>query len=148
MVVYRLQSLLAAGLITCLLCGCSSIPKLGKSDLPAEVAQEAEPQATYVVEMNPRFGKKIVYNGQITEPIRVQDALELSGAAKKFSEMSVDLYRRVPNNIPLKLAVEFKKGKKVRYEQDYALHPGDRIVVTPNSESPMDKVLGQVLGGL
>lgn len=149
MTLLRLKNLFTAACIACLLSGCSSLPKIGKTDLPAEATisdQDQEPQPAYFVEMHSNFGKPKLYQGTIEKPTRVQEALEDSGALRQFSSMSVDLYRAVPGGRPLKLAVDFKGSNQVRYEQDYALHPGDRLVVKPKSDSPMEKLVSQVFG--
>lgn len=148
MTLSRLRNVLVVACVGCLLSGCSSLPKFGKTDLPPETSASAQQQAKYVVELHSNFGKPKLYEGVIGEATRVQDALEASGAMKQFSSMSVDLYRPVPGNLPLKLVVEFKGKKQIRYEQDYALHPGDRIIVKPKSDSPIEKMVTQVFGEL
>ena len=149
MTLLRLRNLFTAACIACLLSGCSSLPKIGKTDLPPEATisdQDQQPPPAYLVELHSNFGKPKLYEGKLDKPTRVQDALDASGALRQFSSMSVDLYRQVPGNLPLKLVVDFKGSNQVRYEQDYALHSGDRLVVKPKSDSPMEKLVNQVFG--
>ncbi len=131
--------------------GCVSVfPNLNTSAVPAVTNPETVANATanYYVEMHPVLGKPKVYTGVISKPTTVQEALEASGALKEYPAMLVDLHRRLPNGASHKLPVEFKKGKQVKYEQDYALHPNDRIVVQAKSNSPLDKIVVQVFGEL
>jgi hypothetical protein len=119
-------------------------PKMGQESLPTEANNDTT--AYYFVEMQKNFGEPKIYKGAITQPTTVQQALDESGAKKQFSSMTVDVHRKLPTGGVLKLPVGFKKGKQVKYEQDYALHPGDRIVVHPQSNSPFDKFVDSVLG--
>lgn len=136
-------------LIACLLTGCTSVfPKLDANQIAAEAGSPAAAStANFFVEMHPIVGKPKVYQSEISKPTRVQEALEASGALKNFSKMQVDVYRQLPNGVTHKLPVEFKKNKKVvKYEQDYALHPNDRVVVRAAANSPLDKFVDQVFG--
>ena len=130
------------------LSGCSMFPKLDKSAVLDNISAAEESTAEYFVEMHPNIGKPKLYRGKISEPTTVQQALEISGAMDEFSRIQVDVYRQLPDGRPLKLPVELKKGKQVRYEQDYSLHPNDRIIVRPKSSSPLDKLVDQVFGEL
>ncbi len=107
-----------------------------------------EEPAPYFVEMHPIIGKAKLFQGAISQPTTVQNALQQSGAFKMTNSMTVDLHRQLPNGGVLKLPVEFKKNRQVKYEQDYALHPHDRIVVQAKSNSPLDKLVDQVFGEL
>ncbi len=140
------KSICLSGLLCCfVLTGCGVFPKLGQEQLPPETT-EAGPTSRYYVEIHKGFGEPKLYKGSITKPTTVQNALDESGAKKQFSAMSVDLYRQLPDGGTLKLPVEFKTGKNVKYEQDYALHPNDRIVVKAKPNSPLDKLVDNVLG--
>ena len=129
--------------------GCSTLRTSGKNNnsLPTGNAATAA-TATYFVELHPAFGKSLRYAGQITKPTTIQNALEESGAFDKVKSMNVDLVRNLPGGgPPLKLAVEMKSGKQVKFEQDYALHPNDRIIVRQKTSSPIDKVVDSLMGG-
>ena len=130
------------------LSGCSSLSMLpsGKMEVPPASEQE-NAQGMYLVDIHPSFAKKTSYKGQLRPGMTVQNALEESGAFGKVKGMEVDLYRIVEGKgRTLKMPVELQKGKRVvRFEQDYAVHPGDRIVVKAKS-SALDGVLNR-LGG-
>lgn len=107
------------------------------------------PQGMYLVDMVPFMGESISHKGQIRNNMTVQNALEESGALKKFRKMEVQLYRIVQGSgRTLNMPVEMQPGKKlVKFEQDYALHPGDRIVVKPGGGAGLEKVFGALAGG-
>lgn len=128
-------------------CGCSVLPHASSTDLADEMQADQAAPANYYVEMHPSFGKPKIYTGTITEPTTVQTALELSGAYESVRRPQVDLYRVLPGGQPpLKLPVGLK-GKLVRYEQDYAVHPNDRIVVRQTSHNALDKIVDSLIPG-
>lgn len=129
------------------LSGCSTLSTKIKPPVESNIPPVEEP-APYYVEMHPIIGKVKLFEGQISQPITVQNALQESGAFKMTNAMTVDLHRQLPNGGVLKLPVEFKKHRQVMYEQDYALHPHDRIIVQAKSNSPLDKLVDQVFGEL
>jgi hypothetical protein len=96
-----------------------------------------------VIKLSP-LGTKDVYTGSITENLTVQSALEQAGAIKSFSNAKVDLFRIIPNSPqPLKMACDFQPGKKIiKYEQDYQILPGDRLVVT-SEKNAVEKIMGR-----
>jgi hypothetical protein len=127
--------------------GCATLAVFDKQAVPAK--PESPSAASYFVEMHSQFGKPTVYQGEITKPTTVQEALDASGASDKYASMTIDLYRLLPDGNHIILPVEFQQKKKqVKYEQDYALHPNDRIIVLPKSSSVMDKFVDQVFGKL
>ncbi len=134
--------------VTAGLSGCASLPTLGDRDAIAPESQASENPPEFFVEMHPLFSKPKVYRGVIEAPITIQEALDLSNASKLVRAPEVDVYRQLPNGGTLKLPVEFNKKKRVKYEQDYALHPNDRIIVRSKPQSPLDKIANSVFGEL
>ena len=122
--------------------GCSTIPQTQKNILPAG-ATAAEPLGVYEVQMQSKFGKTSTAQGVIDGPITVQTVLERSGAIDKFRDMEVTIMRVVKENGQgLKLPVDYQAGKDaVRPEQDYAIHPNDRIVIQANTNNAIDKIV-------
>ena len=139
-----------ATLLLCLVvmfAGCSTLRTSGSKNAALPTDEAATPTANYYVEIHPAFGKPSLYTGEISKPTTVQEALEVSGAFDKLSNLSIDLHRRLPGGSPpLKLPVELKTSDQVKYEQDYALHPNDRIVARQNTESPLDRVVDSLMG--
>ena len=135
-----LISLLFAGLT-----GCSTLGSMTNRKLPNELA--ATPQNAYQVEMHSNFGEPKVFVGKHDESLTVQDALQAAGATKKYRRMNVDVYRQVPGKIGgLKMPVEYRTATKtVRPEQNYAIHPGDRIVIRPNTETTIERLVDSVM---
>ena len=99
--------------------------------------------------MGGSFKKASVFQGEIDGPITVQTALERSGAISKFRGMDIMIYRVVQEtNRGLKLPVDYQyRERAVVSHQDYALHPNDRIVVTPTSNNALDKFVDTLTGG-
>ena len=120
--------------------GCSTIPQTQKNILPAGAS---EPLGVYEVQMQSKFGKTSTAQGVIDGPITVQTVLERSGAIDKFRDMEVTIMRVVKENGQgLKLPVDYQAGKDaVRPEQDYAIHPNDRIVIQANTNNAIDKIV-------
>lgn len=101
-------------------------------------------RGVYRVEMTNMFGAPTVYDGTIDEQTTVQTALENSGAIRKYRDMDVSILRIVEETgKPLKMVVDYRSAKKsVRPEQDYALLPGDRVLVEAQQNSLLDRLSG------
>ncbi len=128
----RIALVLSIGLIYCV--GCKPFEPFNSDQIPLkDDSQSRVPM--YRVEMMNSMGGAAVHTGKIAEAATVQGALEQSGALRRFRGARIDLYRFVPEKrTVLKLPVELQPGKRlVRVDQDYALLPGDRIVVRGRS---------------
>lgn len=79
---------------------------------------------------------------EITEGLTVQDAVEMSGAKRKYGDMSIVIKRVIPGkHLRHKLKVDFDAGKKrVPYDQDYSIYPNDIVLIAPESSVPLEKV--------
>jgi len=121
--------------------GCSSLPLA--STAGNIVGSPAASQGQYQVKMEFFSGSKM-FQGDINGPVTIQDALESSGAIKKFRNMEIDLFRQVEGAYqPLKMAALYDASKKrVRPETNYGLRAGDSIRVRTKSENPLSKVMG------
>ena len=129
--------------------GCCSLPSAQNLAIPTAATaatQAAEPQGVYEVQMQGGFSKASVSRGVIDGPITVQTVLERSGAIDKFRNMDITVMRVVKENGQgLRLPVDYQPGKKlVRTEQNYAIHPNDRILISSRANSTLDKVIDQV----
>lgn len=123
--------------------GCATLRPFGKSPIPTESGSEY-----FTVELHQRFGQPKVTAFPLGEDTTVQSALEESGAISTYRKMDVEILRRVPETgRMLKLPVVYDtRNDHVKIEQDYALHPNDRVVVRPASNSALDKVMESLLG--
>ncbi len=129
---------LAAVMGVIMLSGCATTPAgaTAKPDMPPA----AEGPGYKVIFANHMGGKAKIYHGQVTPGVTVQDALEASGATRKYKGMLIDLARRVPDkNHVLKLPVNYDhEVSHVIDAQNYAIHPGDEILVRQNNPGAMD----------
>lgn len=130
----------AAAIITMAQSGCSTLTTLKKE--PAPPLPEQAANGMYMVDFVPLVGKQTSFKGQIRNNMTVQDALEESEAFKQVRNAKVTVYRIVRGSgKALKLPVNLMRGKRqVKFEEDYALHPGDRIVVEAGGNG-LDKVI-------
>ncbi|MFK7767073.1 MAG: hypothetical protein AB8B55_07605 [Mariniblastus sp.] len=112
--------------------------------------EQSSPSAgKYQVEISSGFSKPQVFQGELTGPITVQDALEASGAIEKNRGMDVVVMRVVQDSgRGLRMPVDYEyRTKTVSQEQNYALHPNDRILVTARSSNPLDKFVKAISPG-
>jgi hypothetical protein len=139
-VVYRVVGLL--GIILILHSGCSSFSGLNRVfDRSLDQATNNS-QGTYRVEMGNMFGSPSIYEGQIDGPITVQTALQKSGAVNRYRNMDISVLRIVEETgRPIKMVVDYQPSKKsVRPEQDYAILPGDRIIIQPQQNGMLERL--------
>lgn len=106
----------------------------------------AESGATMTVEYRSGSGKpqavKVPVSG---EDFRVQQALDKSGAWKKFNRIDLALTRQTPQGRMTKMAVSHDKGKRTVDPQcDYQVLPGDTLVVTEDPTTVLDEMLNRV----
>lgn len=136
---------LASGLV-----GCSAFQEKLRPQLNSEVSAAGgpvvEPAAKYTVEIRPHQGKPQAVEKDLTEPLHVQAALEKTGALRKFRRMDLELFRPLPSGGWHKVKLEFDRGQhEVPPEYDYALLPGDRVIVTEDPRTIVDDAFESVL---
>jgi hypothetical protein len=120
-------------------------PKLGAQLAPGGGPAMA-PGGKYVVEIRPERGKPQQVERALTEPTYVQGALEQSGAIQRFGRMHVQLLRPLPAGGWHVMELEFDRDlKRIAPEYDYALLPGDRVVVTEDTTTVWDDVMVRAL---
>ena len=132
------------------LVGCSVFKEQASPKLSAEVtpgpAPDAPPTAKYVVEIRPESGKAKTVEKPLTEPIHVQTAIAQTGAAKKFARAEIALYRPLPSGGWHKMQLEYdRETHSIPPEYDYAVLPGDRIVVAEDTTTIIDDVMQRAL---
>lgn len=123
--------------------GCSTLSLATADGQPkAPVSIDA---GQYQVRLESNFGKSPTFKGDIDQALTIQDALQRSGALKKYRNMEIDLFRKVEGSYqPLKMAAIYDAGKKrVRPETNYGLRAGDSIRVKSKSENSLGKMMGQ-----
>ena len=112
--------------------------------------QPSSPSAgMYQVQTTGGFSKPTMFQGELIGDVTVQDALEASGAISKNRGLEVVVMRVVEDTgRGLRMPVDYDSRKKaVSPEQNYSLHPNDRIVVTARSTSPLDKFVKAIAPG-
>ena len=133
------------------LAGCQSFDfEAARTSGTSEPVAEANVIGQYQMQLIPSRGKPSVEKIDITGPVTVQDALEASGATKKFRGMKISLGRIIKDKSELlKLPVEYQlRSKSVRPEQNYQILPGDTITVSPSKSDALDKIIKSATGGL
>jgi len=129
---------IASGLVGCSVFKDQTQPKLAAEVQPGG-AHPPAPVGKYSVEIRSEKGKPQSVEKEMTEPLHVQTALEQTGAAKKFPRAFIELYRPLPNGGWHKMELEFdRENHRVPPEFDYAVLPGDRIVVIEDATSLID----------
>lgn len=146
---HRLTVVSLAGVLAGLV-GCSAFQEQVSPKLSAEVTPGPAPggpaAAKYVVEIRPESGKAKSVEKALTEPIHVQSAIEQTGAAKRFARADIALFRPLPSGGWHKMELEFdRETHSVPPEFDYAVLPGDRIVVTEDPATVFDDVMQRAL---
>ncbi len=147
---FRRLTVLALSAILSGLVGCSMFKEQATPKLSAEVTPgptpDGPPAAKYTVEIRPEKGKPQAVEKTLTEPLHVQTAMEQTGALKKFNRSLISIYRPLPNGGVHKMDLEFdREGHRVPPEFDYAILPGDRIIVTEDPRNVMDDIFERAL---
>jgi hypothetical protein len=112
-------------------------------------AAPAQPTASYQVYFVPHEGQAEQVTRTLSGTMHVQQALEQTGAAKKFRRIEVELVRPLPSGGFHRIACDYDRAnKQVTPEFDYALLPGDRIMVKEDPSTIVDDMLTSALGPL
>lgn len=140
---------LSCGLLMLLMStGCSTLNNFSNAPVPTQ--PNTPSNGVYQVEMTGGFGKTTKFQGQLTGPVTVQEALEAAGAVEKYRSMEIAVFRVIrESGQGLRMPVDYNsRSKSVSQEQNYALHPNDRIVVTSRSNNPLDKFVDSIAPAL
>ena len=124
--------------------GCASISSLNNAKLPTSPGSG---QGSFTVSMESDFGGTKLYTGSVDDSMTIAKALEVSGASQKYRVPEITILRRVEDSgRGLRMDVDYdSKNKRIRPEQNYAIHPGDRVIVRARKSSPLGAV-GKYLG--
>lgn len=137
--------LLTISLFSVVASGCASLTSLNGSAVPTPPT--AGSKGSFTVSVESGFSSPKVYTGSVDDTMTIQKALEVSGATKKHRSPEIEILRRVEESgRGLRMQVDYDVRKKqVRPEQNYAILPGDRIVVRSKESSPLGS-FGKYLG--
>ena len=130
--------------------GCTSLGTKGMAGFFGDQEQPApDPSSTYQVLFVPAEGNPEQLTRTLSGQMHVQEALDQVGAAKKFRRIQVELVRPLPSGQFHRITCEYDLGtKRVTPEFDYALLPGDRLVVKEDPTNMFDDMLSSALGPL
>lgn len=148
--------MLAVVLIASSSIGCSTLTTSSlSSNLEQSVAEShvqqasvpAESAETCVVEVQSYAGKSRRLEIPITDGMTVQDIVKAVQVRKLFSRITIELQRPVANSRkPLKLPVTVEGfGKRVNPAYNYAIRPGDRLVLSEDPTNTFDDMLDGAL---
>ena len=105
------------------------------------------PGSTFTVEFHAEGRKPEARQVTLEGEAYVQQALEKSGATKRYSRMNIDIVRMTPQGKRHKMAVAFDSGaRRIEPQNNYFLHPGDVIVVTEDPSTIIDDMYQSVTG--
>ena len=139
------MSAILSGLVGCSMFKERATPKLSSEVTPGPPA-DGPPAAKYIVEIRPESGKSKSVEKPLTDQVHVQTAIEQTGAVKKFDRALISVYRPLPSGGWHKMDLEFDhQNHRVPPEYDYAILPGDRIVVTEDPRNLLDDIMERTL---
>ena len=145
---YSILILLA---LACAQSGCSTLQPtswslLGSKHPATETTEQGVAQDTFVVELRSANGKQKVAKQPLQENMTLQQAMEKMNGFRRFSRFFIELHRPLPDGGMHRMNVDYATAtKKIEPEFDYALRPGDHIVITENPESILDDAMNAVL---
>jgi hypothetical protein len=125
--------------------GCA-LPLLGGRGKPSESAP-GPGQCT--VELKPGGGQMKLGYLDVGGDSTVQQVLEKTGANRKFSRATVDLYRKLPSGEWHKMPCDYDFGRRqVDPLHDYHVQPGDRVVVSEDTSTGLEDLMKDQKGPL
>ncbi|MFM8173491.1 MAG: hypothetical protein ACKN81_08105 [Pirellulaceae bacterium] len=115
----------------------------------ASVAMANDPEAAPSVILQVNKGKTHMERIPLPSdrPLFVADLLKDAQLVEKVGRIQVDVYRPTgPNQPPVRMRVDLdSKGRNVMEGQNYSLRPGDRIVVSPNRKTSLDRFMDRMV---
>ena len=140
------------------LAGCATLtgPGLG-SLLIVEKPDQPEPQAqaapashgVVTMEIRPQGSRKPeIRQVPLQNTVFLQQALEGAGLVKRFRGMNIEVLR-MEGDTRQKMEAKYKHAeKRVDPAYDYALHPGDHLIITEENPSTVAEMMKSVTGPL
>lgn len=91
--------------------------------------------------------KPLIAKGTLTGPTTVQQAMQKAGAFKKYRRLTAEIQRPLPNGTVHILPCEYDLAtKRINPQFDYAVLPGDKIVVSEDTSTIINDMLDSSLG--
>jgi hypothetical protein len=127
----------------------TGVQQLAVDDAPAQVLPGSPPWGVVTVEMRKGSSSKSdIRQVPLQDPMFVQQALQASGVTKRFRGMNIQLIRVVGDDRQ-KMDSKYDRGKgSVEPAYDYALRPGDHLIVTEDNTTSLDMMFRSLAGPL
>ena len=151
MCAFRIGHLAAAAVVMAAAsAGCTSVGSNGFAGLFGDNDKAIpDPASSYQIVFVPVDGKPEQIQRTLSGQMHLQEALDQVGATKKFRRIQVELFRPLPTGQYHRIQCEYDlASKRITPEYDYALLPGDRIVVQQDPSNMFDDMLNSALGPL
>ncbi len=134
--------LVAAAMLACL-SGCQTLVTMPGADDINKSFESASDKIT--VQIRPANRKAINTEVALKPDMRLQDLIDNSKA--KFRHKKAYIVRRSPSSGERhKLEATFGPNRRISMETDYAIQPGDRVVISEDTTSSFDRVIQAMLG--
>lgn len=145
-------------------CAVISPPATGPSDVVQNAEHALQPnaaaQAFRKIKQAKRENAVILQVEGDEQPVRilplpqdgqsvfVSDLLAQTGVFRKFGRVQAELYRDSSNLMDgVRMKVDIRDGDKITPGTDYALRPGDRLLVRSVSTTALGDAIGELLPG-
>ncbi|MBC7854933.1 MAG: hypothetical protein IAF94_15990 [Pirellulaceae bacterium] len=145
---------LSLGLVVSALTGCASLGT-PKPDARVELSKAGTPVAdtantpTVNIIFQPESGRPERLEQPLTEATTVQQMLVQSGSYQKYRRIEVEIDRPLASGGFHKIPCEYdRETKQISPESDYALMPGDRVIVTQDTSTIIDDMMRAAGGNL
>lgn len=141
----RLLSVLA-GCLCSVAGGCGSLTMFQSVEMPEATAPS---QGTVHVEVRESGKEPKMAEMPLTGDMFVQQAVDFSRARRKFRRMHVTILRTTPDGRPHRMECQYELAKRrVSPEFDYALFPGDRVIISEDTSNIFDDILDKAGGSM
>jgi len=99
-------------------------------------------QAVVVIRKGDDQSDRMVFN--LDQETHIQDLMARSGASRRYSRIDLQLIRTSPDGQKHRMGVEFDRTtRKVKPESDYYIRPGDVLVVSQDTTTFIDDLVGR-----
>ena len=126
--------------------GCATFSTNSKDAQSAAVMSDT---GKVTVEIRPHDKQPKVMQMPLSGDTYVQDAVDQSRTVKRLRRVHVEIRRMTDNGQRIKLQCQWDlKTKRIKPESDYALQPGDHVVISEDTSTMVDDMFKQVTGPL
>jgi hypothetical protein len=125
--------------------GLSGCATLGIGRSPDTKTPE-QPMCT--VRIQGSLGADRTYQQVVREGMTAQNILEESGQAARHGNFTIDILRQIdqpPGFVKMPVAYDSSKDR-IPFESDYAIHPGDQVVIRPHTLSAFETIADSLSG--